>query len=249
MSAAPVAELAGVGVRFGARRALADVDLRVHAGERVALVGPSGAGKSTLLAVLNGSLAPTEGGVRVLGHDLARARARTRRSVQRRVGTVHQALHLVGPLRAGHNVDGGRLGAWPLWRAALALARPDGSGAASSALARVGLAGRERERTERLSGGEQQRVAVARLLVQRPVLALADEPVAHLDPERARAVLDELLGLPGATVVVALHDVDVALGRFGRVVGLREGRVAFDAPAADVDAGALGRLYALEAVR
>ncbi len=92
-------------------------------------------------------------------------------------------------------------------------------------------------------------MAVARLLVQRPVLALADEPVAHLDPERARAVLDELLGLPGATVVVALHDVDVALGRFGRVVGLREGRVAFDAAPGEVDAGALGRLYALEAVR
>ncbi len=249
MSPAPAAELEGAVVRFGARRALDGVSLRLAAGERVALVGPSGAGKSTLLALLGGALAPTEGSVRVLGEDLARLGPRARRRVQRQIGTVHQGLHLVGPLRAGHNVDGGRLGTWPLWRAAAALARPSGSAEAAAALAQVGLAGRERERTERLSGGEQQRVAVARLLVGRPRLALADEPVAHLDRERAQAVLDALLAVAGATLVVALHDVRLARARCSRIVGLREGRVAFDVPAGAVREDDLTRLYALEAGR
>jgi phosphonate transport system ATP-binding protein len=92
-------------------------------------------------------------------------------------------------------------------------------------------------------------VAIARLLVQRPAVVLADEPVASLDPEHARAVLELLRGLPGATLVVCLHDVGLALGHFDRVVGLRAGRVAFDLPAAGVDPDRLAALYALERAR
>ncbi len=246
MSAAPVFSLRDAGVRFGARRALDGVDLEIGAGERVAVVGPSGAGKSTLLSLLNGSRAPTAGAVRVLGADLAALRGRALRQVRREIGTVSQGLDLVGPLRVVHNVNAGRLGRWGLWRAAASLAAPGAAPDAEAALRRVGLAGRGRERTEALSGGEQQRVAIARLLVQRPAAVLADEPVASLDSEHARVVLDLLLALPGATLVVTLHDVGLALGRFDRVVALRSGRVAFDLPAGSVRAEMVSGLYALE---
>ncbi len=239
--------LQGVGMAFGARTALAGVDLRVEAGERVAVVGPSGAGKSTLLRLCGGRLAPTAGSVRVLGADVQALRGRALRRLQRQIGTIEQGPYLVGPLRVVHNVNAGRLGGWPWWQALAALAAPGSAGPAHEALAAVGLGGRESERTERLSGGEQQRVAVARLLVQRPALVLADEPLAALDPARAGQVLDLLLGLAGATVIVTLHDVAVAVDRFDRVVALREGRVAFDVPAARVGSGELEALYALEA--
>jgi phosphonate transport system ATP-binding protein len=249
VSTAPVVCLRRVGVSFGERRALDEVDLTIAAGERVAVVGPSGAGKTTLLAVLSGLQVPTSGTARAFGADLAALGGRAGRQVRRRIGTVSQGLDLVGPLRVVHNVNAGRLGGWSLWRAAAALVAPGAAPDAEAALARVGLAGRGRERTELLSGGERQRVAIARLLVQRPDLVLADEPVSSLDPEHARVVLDLLLSLGDATVVVSLHDPVLALERFDRVVALRAGRVAFDAPAGEVGPELLAGLYALEPAR
>ncbi|MEO6121565.1 MAG: ATP-binding cassette domain-containing protein, partial [Acidimicrobiales bacterium] len=116
--------LRGAGVRYGATWALRDVDLEVGTGQRVALVGPSGAGKSTLLSLLNGSLTPTTGSVRVLGGDPARLRGRELRRLQRRVGTVYQQFHLVGALRVVHNVNAGKLGEWSLAKAAWSLLSP-----------------------------------------------------------------------------------------------------------------------------
>lgn len=247
MTETPVLEVRGAVVRYGARRALDGVDVSVARGERIAVLGPSGAGKSTLLGLLNGTLVPAQGTVRVLGHDPAALHGRRGRDVRRQIGTVHQQLHLTPALRAVHNVNAGRLGAWSVWRALRSLAYPGAAPDAMAALARVGLAGRERERTDRLSGGEQQRVAIARLLVQRPVVTLADEPLAGLDPARAQEVLDLLADTASAALVVSLHEVRVALSRFDRVVALREGRLAFDAPPAAVTSDMLARLYALEA--
>jgi phosphonate transport system ATP-binding protein len=142
------------------------VTLTVAAGARVAVVGASGAGKSTLLGSLNGTVRPTSGRVCVLGHDPAGLTGPAARRLRARVGTVHQRLDLIGPLRVVHNVNAGRLGSWPAWRAAWSLVRPAGTAEVRTALAQVGLADRMYERTERLSGGQQQRVALARLLVQ-----------------------------------------------------------------------------------
>lgn len=222
--------LRGAGVCYGEAWALRDADLEVARGERVALIGPSGAGKSTLLGLLNGTLAPSAGGAWTLEVELARAPERVRRAVRARVGTVHQGLHLVDRLAAVHNVTAGRLGAWPLWRAALSLAVPQEAAAAHAALERVGLGDRLWERTERLSGGERQRVAVARVLAQRPEVVLADEPTASLDRARGRGVLSLLADArgPQTTFVASLHDVDLALECFPRVVALLDGRIVFD---------------------
>ena len=247
-AAGPAFSLRGVGVRYGAAWALREVDLDVEAGQRVALVGPSGAGKSTLLSLLNGSVPPTTGSVRVLGSDPASLRPRELRGLRRRVGTVHQQLHLVGPLRVVHNVNAGRLGEWPLAKAAWSLVSPQEVDTVSGALERVGIPGKLYERVDRLSGGEQQRVALARVLVQRPEAILGDEPIASLDPARAGEIMDLLRDLAvelGTTLVVSLHAIELALSHCERVIGLRDGRVVFDLPPAEVTAALAGDLYRL----
>ena len=237
-------------VLYDGRAALDGFDLEVAAGERVALVGPSGAGKTTALRLCTAS-APLAGGrVRVLGHDLAEAGVDELRHVRRQVGTVHQQLHLVGPLRVVHNVNAGRLGSWSRARALLSLVHPVRAEEARAALARVGIADKLLERTDRLSGGEQQRVALARVLVQDPQLILADEPVSSLDPARAEEVmdlLDEVVLDRCRTLLVSLHDFALARRRCDRIVGVRAGRVAFDLPAADVTDEIGERLYRIEA--
>jgi len=222
------------------------VDLTVRAGERVAVVGASGAGKSTLLAVANGSVVPTAGRVQVLGTDPAGLTGAALRRLRARVGTVHQHLELVGPLRVVHNVNAGRLGRWSAGRAAWSLVRPQGVEEVVAALDRVGLADRVYDRTERLSGGQQQRVALARVLVQRPELVLADEPASALDPalaDTALELLGELAADTGGALVVCLHDPALALRHCDRVVGLRAGRVVLDAPATELTLPALEAFY------
>lgn len=244
----PVFELEGAVVRHGALEALRGIDLRVTEGERVALAGPSGAGKTTLLRLLNGSLFAQEGTVRAFGRELDRLPRPELRALQRRIGTVHQQFHLVDSLRVIHNVNVGRLGEWPLWKAALSLLRPLGRRTAARALAEVGIADKLYERTDRLSGGEQQRVALARALVQDPEVVLADEPIASLDRENSRRVMDLLRRLNeegGKTLVASMHDIRFALRYFERIVGLREGRVLFDLPAGRVDEERVERLYAI----
>ncbi|QFZ24208.1 ATP-binding cassette domain-containing protein [Saccharothrix syringae] len=236
----------GAAVRLGGADVLSGIDLRVAAGERVALIGPSGAGKTTLLKLLNGTVAATRGRVRALGCEYGRSSARRTRAARHRIGTVHQHFDLVPQLRVVHNVNAGRLGAWPLWKAALSLVRPFEARAAQAALERVGIGDKLRERTGDLSGGEQQRVAIARVLVQRPRVVLADEPIASLDPARAREVVDLLFAVSaeaGTALVASLHDLDVALGRFDRVVGLRAGRVVVDAPPREVGDAEVARLF------
>ncbi|NAZ76812.1 ATP-binding cassette domain-containing protein [Kineococcus sp. T13] len=236
----------GVRVSFGATRALDGVDLHVATGERIALLGPSGAGKSTLLNVLNGSVTPSAGSVQVLGADPAALPGRAARRLRARVGTVHQHLELVGALRVVHNVNAGRLGSWPAWRAALSLLRPQGVAQVAAALEQVDLLERMYERTERLSGGQRQRVAIARVLVQRPELVLADEPASALDPAlagRALALLSGLAAERGGSLLACLHDPALALAHCTRVLGLVEGRIALDAPAARLTPADLADFY------
>lgn len=235
--------LHGVGVRHADAWALRDVDLHVGRGERVALIGPSGAGKTTLLGLLNGLRTPSAGTVETLGCELARASERRRRAIRARLGTVHQGLHMVDRLAVVHNVSAGRLGAWPMWRAALSIAVPQEIESAREALESVGLGDRLWERTDRLSGGERQRVAVARVLAQRPEAVLADEPAASLDRPRGREILGLLRAAGGleTTLVASMHDVDLALEAFPRVIALLDGRVVFDGSPAQVPDDVLAR--------
>ncbi len=227
------------------------LDLIVREGERVVLLGPSGAGKTTLLQILNGSVAPTRGSVRLFGQDPHRLRPAERRRLQRRVGLLHQDLRLVTALRVVHNVNAGQLGRWSCWRALASLVRSQGREEARRALERVGLAHKLDAATATLSGGEQQRVALARLLVQNPQLLLADEPVSALDPARAKDVMDLLrasCASGGRTLVVSCHTTAFARSHFERALGLRAGRVVFDCRTRELSDDSLRELYRFEAM-
>jgi len=236
-------------VHANGRRALAGIDLVVAAGERVALIGPSGAGKTTLLRVAAASLRPTEGHANVLDADPWTLGAGALKALRARVGFVHQAPPIPPRQRVVTAVLAGRLGQWGLGRALRSWVAPADAAGARDALARVGLAERLFERCDQLSGGQLQRVAVARTLYQAPRLLLADEPVSALDATTADAVLRELVAYSesaGATFVASLHAVDLALRWFPRIAGVRDGVVMFDLPAAQVTPERLAALYAGE---
>ncbi len=244
--AGPILQLEGVSCRFGAVAALTDCSLAIASGERVALIGPSGAGKSTLLSLLNGSLAATTGRVVLMGQEVSRLSSRRRRRLQRLVGTVYQQHHLVGNLAVIHNVNAGHLGRWSLPQALWSLVWPQEVKMAALALAQVGIADKLYARTDRLSGGQQQRVALARVLVQDPVVILADEPISSVDPERSRVMMELLYQLSettGKTLVISLHEVKAAVKYCDRIIGLRQGQILFDTPAHQVSEAMLAELY------
>jgi phosphonate transport system ATP-binding protein len=249
MTPTTVFNLSGVSRRYGASHALDNVSLTIRQGEHVAIIGPSGAGKSTLIGMLNGTEAPTTGEVIAFGQSLNHLCSRARREVQRRIGTIHQGFYLVDNLRVIHNVNAGHLGRWSSWRALASLLYPRDRTTARQALARVGIADKLDAVTGRLSGGEQQRVALARVLVQDPDAVLADEPISHLDQERGREIMDLLRDLcleKGKTLVASCHSVSYVRSHFQRVVGLRAGRVLFDCSVADLSPARIRSLYLIE---
>lgn len=244
----PIFQLCSVSCQFGKVLALKSCTLEIYSGERVALIGPSGAGKSTLLNLLNGSLAPSEGEVWLLGHHLQNIRPGALRRLQRCIGTVYQQHHLVGNLSVVHNVNAGHLGRWNLAKSLWSLVWPQEVETAARALGQVGILEKLYARTDRLSGGQQQRVALARVLVQDPLAILADEPISSVDPERSREMMDLLKALnetAGKTLVVSLHDVEFAARYCDRIIGLRHGQVLFDALTSAVTPEMMRDLYRL----
>jgi phosphonate transport system ATP-binding protein len=238
----PSCELTGVTLAYGDVTAVADLSLRVAPGETVALVGPSGAGKTSLLRMLAGMLPASSGTVCLQGQPVDGLS----RDLPRLVGMMQQRLELVGELAVKHNVQAGALGRWGVLRSLAALLLPLEYPPARAAAERVGLTDKFGVRVARLSGGEQQRVALARLLVQDPAVMLADEPVAALDPALAEdlvALLCTLAREGDRTLVASLHTPELARAHFDRLVGLRAGQLTFDLPSDQVGAGDLAALY------
>ncbi|MBZ8182680.1 phosphonate ABC transporter ATP-binding protein [Oscillatoria salina] len=226
--------------------ALTEINLKIYPGEKVALIGSSGAGKSTLLRLLNGIERPTEGEVWALGRNLSNLSAKRLRQIQRQIGTIYQQFHLVDNLRVIHNVNAGHLGHWSFAKAAISLIFPLEVETAAKALTKVGIPEKLYVRTDRLSGGQQQRVAIARVLVQNPVVILADEPISSLDPERSREIMDllkEMCETEGKTLVISLHSIEFARSHCDRLIGLRQGKIVFDAPTDVVFESAIADLY------
>ncbi len=227
--AQPIARLRGASRRYrrGAEevRALEAIDLELLPGEWLALVGPSGCGKSTLLNLLGGIDQPDSGTVDVGGLELARSSEGQRTLLRRRgIGIVFQSFHLVPHLTVEENV------ALPL-----ALDRRRDAARVRSLLERVGLAARAAHFPSELSGGEQQRTALARALVHRPRLVLADEPTGNLDSAsgaRVLELLDELRREDGSALVIATHDARLA-ERADRLVRLADGRIVFQGRPSD----------------
>jgi len=225
--------------------------MEINTGEIVALVGPSGAGKTSLLRLMAGSLMADAGTASFAGQDLAQLDPSALRAVRSRIGFVHQDHSLIPIFRAHQNVIAGALGQRGFWSAARSMIRPTGTDLdrAHRLLERVGIPEKLCLRTDSLSGGQQQRVAIARALFQAPHALLADEPVASVDPTRARAVLSlmkEIAEERGLTLVASLHDIQLARELFPRLVGLRGGRLVFDSPTGKVNDAALEALYRID---
>ncbi len=253
MAAEPVAAVQVTDARktfLGRRLALDGVSFTVGAGERVALLGASGSGKSTLLRALSGleTLDADSGSVRVLGHTLqagGQLAADVRRQ-RRHVGVVFQQFNLVGRLSVMHNVLTGLAAELPLARLVAGGFTHAGQARALDALSAMGLAEQAWQRASTLSGGQQQRAAIARTLVQGAQVLLADEPVASLDPESTRRVMElltELNRVRGHTLLVSLHHVGLARRWCERVIALRDGRLVFDGPTTALTPTFLRELY------
>ena len=239
---------AGISKSYSGLSALSPVSFSVQPGERVAVAGPSGSGKTTLLYLLAGILQPDTGTLAIGGKDLAKVKPG--RELSTLVGIIHQGYDLVPHLPVLHNVLAGRLGQWSLLRSAASLVWPQDRRLAEGALERMGIGDKAWERTSHLSGGEQQRAAIARLMVQSPRVVLADEPVASLDPAMADEILRLLTGLAevdGRAFVVSLHSPELIRRFYTRVIGLRKGHLAFDLAAEAVPETALDDLYQLDA--
>ncbi|WP_199542358.1 phosphonate ABC transporter ATP-binding protein [Paraburkholderia kururiensis] len=232
------------------RKALDEIDLRIEPGEMVALIGASGSGKSTLLRHIAGFTAgdaqPSQ--ISVMGRPIQQNGKIVRevRRIRRDIGFVFQQFNLVARLTVETNVLIGALARLPLWRRLIGHFPRDARAMSLDALAEVGIAEHAYERASTLSGGQQQRAALARALVQRAQIILADEPIASLDPESSRRVMDMLRALNaghGLTVLVSLHQVDIAMQYCPRTIALRRGRVVYDGPSAALTPALLQRLY------
>jgi phosphonate transport system ATP-binding protein len=237
--------LENVSLKFpGGITAIHPTSLEFHAGQFTVLLGASGAGKSSLIRCLNLLHRPTTGAVCAEGlGNLVHSRAV--RLHRRQTAMIFQQHQLILRHTAWENVLLGRLAHYSTLRSLLPLPRRD-QVLALKCLERVGLLNKAMDRVDALSGGEQQRVGIARALAQQPRLILADEPVASLDPATAQKIMDLLQDIcqnDGITAIVSLHQVDLALAYADRIIALAQGKIVFDGPPADLNPTRLEAIY------
>jgi phosphonate transport system ATP-binding protein len=237
------------------RKALQDIALDIQPGEMVALIGASGSGKSTLLRHMAGLMTGDRrvGGRVEMNGRTVQAQGKMARDIRQTrggVGFVFQQFNLVARLPVIVNVLAGTLHRMPLWRSLLRRFTPAEVARGIEALRRVGIADCFAQRASTLSGGQQQRAAIARAMVQGAKIILADEPIASLDPESSRKVMDLLANVnreDGCTVVVSLHQVNVAIKYCPRTIALHQGRIVYDGPSQALTPALLRDLYGAEA--
>jgi phosphonate transport system ATP-binding protein len=233
---------------FKGRHALKQVSFKIKDGEMAALVGASGSGKSTLLRNINGLQEVTEGSVKIYGTSLqVNGRLHSKvRVLRSQIGFIFQQFNLVNRLTVLDNVLVGGLSQVSLTRSALRLFTPEEKERALIALERVGILEQAYKRASLLSGGQQQRVAIARCLMQGAKIILADEPIASLDPESARKVMELLTSLNrdnGITVITSLHQIQMVRRYFERTVALKDGAVVFDGSIDELNDRKLDSIY------
>jgi phosphonate transport system ATP-binding protein len=251
VTATPVVALTNFSVRHAAARADAvtvqGVNLQVQRGEVVAIIGPSGAGKTTLLHAVACALKPVGGSMSLLQTQPWTMSRSALHQLRSRLFLAPQTPPLPPRQRVVTAVLAGQLPALSFWASVRSLFYPVDMASAQAALAHFDMADKLFERVDRLSGGERQRVGLARALVSNAELMLVDEPLSALDPTRSTQAITALVSAArerGATLITTLHQVEVARAHFERIVALRDGRIAFDAPAAQVTDAMLRELYA-----
>lgn len=228
---------------YGEKKVLDDFSLTINKGETIALIGSSGTGKTTLFNVITGTVPLDTGKVLIDGKE---GNTYNRKALAKKLGMMTQKFDLVNELSVINNVLAGRLADWGVIKSFISLIHPLEKSLALDVLEQVNLTDKVYEKTANLSGGEQQRVALARVLVQNPEILLADEPIASLDPALSETVLQMLTGLTKEhriTLLCSIHSVEYAVRHFDRVVGLKDGKLFLDAGTTDVSKEQLEELY------
>ncbi|WP_417847103.1 phosphonate ABC transporter ATP-binding protein [Thalassospira povalilytica] len=234
--------------RYGKEKAvLKNLNLEVPGESVVAIIGASGAGKSTLLRCINKLVEPTSGSIELNGTELTKLEGKALRLARRRIGMVFQGFNLIDRLTVMENVQSGRLGYLPAWRAMTRKYPQEDIDRAFHLMERVGIAHYADKRADELSGGERQRVGVVRALMQEPEILLADEPTASLDPKTSRQIMELLRALASELhlpVLINIHNVNEAKEYTQRIVGMRFGRIIFDGEPTDLNNDAMDEIYA-----
>lgn len=235
---------------FGEQKVLNNINITIEPGEMVALIGASGSGKSTLLRHISGIMTGDKhcGSIAVSNRTVQKnGRIQSGvREIRTDIGMIFQQFNLVDRLQVLTNVMLGALGRVPLWRTGFNLFPEDVRNLALASLERVGILEKAFQRASNLSGGQQQRAAIARALVQQAKVLLADEPIASLDPESSRRVMEILREIntgEGMTVLVSLHQVDYAIRYCPRTIALKDGTVVYDGPSSSLNPAFLKTLY------
>ncbi|MBP1992154.1 phosphonate ABC transporter ATP-binding protein [Paenibacillus eucommiae] len=230
--------------------ALSDVNFSVQEGEFVSIIGPSGAGKSTLLRCINRMIDASSGEINFDGVQVMDLKKAELRKLRTKIGMIFQHYNLVNRLTVIENVLHGRLGYKSVLMGSLGWYTADEKQQAMQILELLGLTKHIYKRCDQLSGGQKQRVGIARALLQNPKLLLCDEPIASLDPNASKVIMDHLRNISnvlGITVLINLHQVDVALSYSDRIIGVNKGTVIFDGLPQKITSEEICKIYGSEA--
>ncbi|MFN7252600.1 MAG: phosphonate ABC transporter ATP-binding protein [Anaerobacillus sp.] len=230
--------------------ALSNVNFSVNEGEFVSIIGPSGAGKSTLLRCINRMIDATGGEIIFDNEDILNYKKRNLRQLRTKIGMIFQHYNLVNRLSVIENVLHGRLGHKSTLAGVLGLYNEAEKRQAIQLLGMLGLEEQVYKRCDQLSGGQKQRVGIARALIQNPKLLLCDEPIASLDPNASKIIMDYLQSVSktmGITVIVNLHQVDVALSYSDRIIGVSKGEIVYNGSPKEITTTQINNIYGSEA--
>lgn len=234
----------------GEKQVLKGIDCEFKEGELVSVIGSSGAGKSTFLRCLNKMIDSSEGGIFFEGEEITHTKGRALKEVRSRIGMIFQHYNIVKQLTAVENVLHGKLGKMSGLRGVLGLYTEEDKQTAFELLKELGLDGHEYKKCGNLSGGQKQRVGIARALIQDPSLILCDEPIASLDPQSSKVIMDILRKISdekNITCVVNLHQVDVAKKYSDRIIGLKDGKVMFNGTPEELTSDVTHEIYGAKA--
>ncbi|MGL6166980.1 MAG: phosphonate ABC transporter ATP-binding protein [Fusobacteriaceae bacterium] len=230
----------------GEKNILEGIDLNFKKSELISIIGSSGAGKTTFLRCLNRMVAPTSGEILFNSENIVEANKEKIKKIRSKIGMVFQHYNIVKQLTVIENVLHGKLGQMSLIKGILGLYSEEDKKEAFRLLEELGLKGHEYKKCGNLSGGQKQRVGIARALIQNPDLILCDEPIASLDPQSAKVIMDILKDISkerGITCVANLHQVDVALKYSDRIIGLKNGKVLFDGSPSELTEEIIHEIY------
>jgi len=233
----------------GGTKALINVNFSVEEGEFVSIIGPSGAGKSTLLRCINRMIDATEGKVIFNNIDVGMIKKKELRSLRTQIGMIFQHYNLVDRLSVIENVLHGRLGYKSTIAGVIGKYTEEEKIQAFKILEKLGLEDQAYKRCDQLSGGQKQRVGIARALVQNPKMILCDEPIASLDPNAAKIIMDHLKNINkemGITCILNLHQVDVALKYSDRIIGINGGKTVFNGKPSEITKEQIHEIYGSE---